>query len=398
MRKPVARTLALLIGAACSLPASAEISDTIHPFVAVTYTRDDNLLRLPDDSPSSEGPRADSIKQVQGGVVFERPIGRQVLSGQAKLSKVTFDHYDELNYNGKDFLAALEWHVGNHVDGHLGSGYTQTITPFTDFHTSDLNLRIQRHNYADAAWNFHPSWRLHASFIEDKYTYDLLSQVLSNRTEQVAELGLDFIETTDSRVGVQVRRLKGVYPNHLSVGTVVIDNGYDQNELKANIYWRFSGVTQFQFLGGLVQRKHNFFTDRDAKGFNGRAIVTWAPLGKVRFTGNVWREFAVVESTLVSSSLNKGESVAAVWDATAKVRVDAQVKRENRDFSSANGISLPGDLSDTTRSTSLGVTYAARLSTQLGVNLTHDVRAGSEAIGTGSYRDNSVSLNASVQF
>lgn len=392
------RSLAVLVAAVWSLPAAAEISDTVHPFVAVTVTHDDNLLRLADDVVGLGGPRSDTITQVQGGVLFARPIGRQILSGQAKLSKVTFGHYDQLNYDGKDLLAALEWHLGNHVQGHLGTSYAQSLTPFTDYHSTERNLRVQRRQYFDAAWRFHPSWSVHSGVSRDKFDYELAAQRYNERTEKSVDLGLDYLPSSDSRVGMVVRRLSGEYPNRRVFGSTAVDEGYDQNEVKANIYWYFSAVTQLRFLGGWVERKQSSPARRDTKGANGRMDITWAPLGKVRFTGSGWREFGSVESTLVNNSLNQGVSLGADWDVSAKVRANALIRRETRDFSTLSGIDLPDDTGDNTRSASIGLTYMPKPAIQLGVNFTHDVRSGSLTLGTGSYNANSVSFNASAQF
>ena len=78
--------------------------------------------------------------------------------------------------------------------------------------------------------------------------------------------------------------------------------------------------------------------------------------------------------------------------------MDAQVRREKRDFSAASGLVLPVDVSDTTRTASVGLTYVPRPNIQLGVNAFRDARRGAPIINTGSYRANGVSFNASVQF
>lgn len=388
----------LLGGVALNLPAAAAISDTIAPFIATSYSYDDNLFRLPDNSPGFDGSRSDTSRQVQAGLLINRPIGRQLLTGQVKWSRVSFDHFDQLNYNGKDYLADLEWHIANHLEGHVGASYAQTLTPFNDLRTTDRNLRVVQREYANGAWRFHPSWRVRGGFTRERYSYDAIAQRYANRREDATELGVDYLASSDSRVGLQLRHLKGSYPNRSDAIFANIEQGYEQDEIKANIYWRFSGVTQIQLLGGWVKRKNEVFSGRDASGANGRLIVYWAPLGKVRFTGSLWHEFAAVENSLISSSLNNGASLAAAWDISAKVRMDAQVRREKRDFSAASGLILPGDVSDTTRTASLGVTYSPKPNIQLGINAFRDARSGAPVINTGSYHAKGISFNASAQF
>lgn len=387
-------SLALLIVSMFSLPAPAAISDTIHPFLTTSISREDNLLRLPDAPSGADQDRSDTLKRIDGGLLFERPMGRQLLSGHAKFTKVTFNRYQQLDYQGKDVLAALNWQLGNHVQGHVGLSYVQALAPYTDFHAAERNLSLQRRDYLDATWRFHPSWQVRSGFTREQFRFDLAAQRFNDRIEDATEFGIDYLAPSSSRVGVQLRHMQGKYPQHAAFGAPDIGDAYTQDEAKANIYWAFSDITQLQFLGGWVRRQ--FAALRANSPVNGRVIVTWAPLGKVTFTATGWREFAAVDSTIVRNSLNKGASVGAAWNTSAKLRVEAQLKREKRDFS-AISVSL-ADLADATRSATLGITYAPLRNVQLGVHAFRDVRAGSVAIGIGSYRANGLAFHASAQF
>ncbi|WP_230538426.1 XrtB/PEP-CTERM-associated polysaccharide biosynthesis outer membrane protein EpsL [Janthinobacterium sp. FW305-129] len=388
----------VLAGTLASGAALADISDTIKPFVATSYSYDDNLMRLPDDVPGFSGPRSDTSRMLQAGFLFNRPIGRQVLTGQAKWSKVSFNRFSQFDYDGKDYLADLEWHIANHLEGHVGASYAQTLTPFSDFQSTVRNLRTQRREYLNGAWRFHPSWRVRGGLSRDRYLYDLPSQAFSNWTEDATEFGVDYLARSNSRIGLQLRHLNGKYPNRSALEASVYGNGYRQDEIKANVFWELSGITQVEFLGGWVRHRNNLLAGRDDSGTNGRLSVYWKPLGKVNFTGIVWREFGSVDNSLVTSSLNTGASVGATWAATSKVRVDALLRQERRDFAAISGLVLPGDGRDTTRTASLGATYAPHQKIQLGVRLFHERREGVAIIDSGSYRAKGISFNGSVQF
>lgn len=392
------RLIPFLLGAMYGGNALADISDTIHPFISTSYTYDDNLLRLPDDFPAAFGPRADRATQVQGGITFDRPIGRQRLTGAAKLSRVTFDHYNTLDYNGKDFNADLAWQLGNHLDGNLGGSYSQTLTPFTDFHTDERNLRKQRREYVNGGWRFHPSWRIRGGFNRFEFEYELPAQRFNDRTEDTTEAGVDYLAHSGSRIGLVARHIKGNYDNRRTVGGSLLDEDYSQDEIKANVYWIASGVTTVQVLAGYAKRKQSTFGARDSSGANGRITVDWKPFGKLRFKADGWRDFAAVESAIVANSFNKGASLAATWDVTAKVQATASVRRERRDFEKVSGITRAGDPTDTTRGATLGVQYLPLRNLQIGATAFSDRRTGSAFLGTGSYRAKGVSINASVQF
>ncbi|QBE62533.1 XrtB/PEP-CTERM-associated polysaccharide biosynthesis outer membrane protein EpsL [Pseudoduganella lutea] len=387
---------AALAALLCCGNASAEISDTIHPFVALGYTYDDNLLRSPDNAPSEQ--RSDRARQAQGGILIDRPFGRQKLTGRAKVSRVTFDHYSQLDYNAKDIGADLSWQLGNRLSGNLGASYVQSLTPFTDSQSDERNLRTQRNQTATGAWRFHPSWQLRGSFVRNEFDYELLTQRINNRTDDLAEIGVDHLAASGSRIGLVARHLRGKYKSPRILSSTLIDDGYTQDELKLNVSWLYSGVTQVTVLAGYAKRKHESLAMRDSSGANGRVGVRWSPLGKVTFTADAWREFAAVESSLVTNSLNKGGSLGAIWTISAKLQATANVRHDTREFEQVPGVVFNGDGGDRINGATAGVTWTPRQSMQVSATVFRDKRAGSPLIGSSDYKANGVSINASAQF
>jgi exopolysaccharide biosynthesis operon protein EpsL len=377
--------------------AAAEISDTIHPIVAIGYTYDDNLLRLPDDAVGVDQ-RSDRMTQTQAGILFDRTFGRQRLSGRAKVLRVTFDHFDQLDYNGKDAAADLAWQLGNHLNGAIGGTYLETLTPFSDSHSADRNLRTQRTAYANGAWRFHPSWQVRAGVTRYQYAYELAVQRVNNRTERLAEAGFDYLARSGSKIGLVARQWKGTYDNPRLLAGVRLDDDYTQNELKANVNWLVSAVTQVNILAGYARREHDLFTNRDSSGANGRVSVKWAPLSKVRFGADVWREFSAVESNLVTNSLNTGASLDTTWDISSHFQATANVRREKRDFEESGLVVFDGSTSDHKTMASAGLVWVPRTNLQLSLSVFKDKRDGSAIVGTNDYRAKGAAFNASAQF
>lgn len=373
-------------------PPPTQWSDTIHPFVLGSYTHDDNLLRLTDDQA-----QADNYTTLQAGFLFDRPIGRQLISGWFKASKVTFDRFDQYNYTGKDAKVDWDWALGDHLHGLIGTTYVETLAPFSDFHSQQLDLRTEKQTYANATWQFHPSWQVHGGFLRDKTLYGLPAEQIDNRTEDTTDGGIDYLATSSSRVGLLLRHIKGNYPQQF-VGPGAVDNNYSQDEIDLNVNWTVSGVTQVIFVGGHVRRKHSSENFRDVSGNNGRLIAIWTPTGKLSFTGMLWREFAAAETLVVNSALSTGESINAAWEFTPKLSLGAAIKHEKRDFSALGGLSLPGGSDDTSNTSSVSLTYKPVPSISLVLTGTHDSRTGNVAVDTNSYRSNAVSFSASAQF
>jgi hypothetical protein len=116
------------------------------------------------------------------------------------------------------------------------------------------------------------------------------------------------------------------------------------------------------------------------------------------YKASVWRDFAPIESTTVSYTLNKGASLGAQWDATAKIYVNADAMYERRSYSARTDFAGSDDLRDSVRTATLRATWMPRPTIQVQAGLAHQSRIGSVALGTGSFTSNSVTLNANAQF
>ena len=390
-----------MIGAICSMPAAfaAPGDEGFDVMAGLGYFHDDNLFRLPDGQPGFEGKRSDSARQAHAGLLFNKTYSRQKIFAQAKITKVAFDHFDQLDYDGKDLQARWNWQLGNHFEGVLGANYDQTLAPYTDFRSNERNLREHRRSYFDGAWRFHPSWRARTALSHDKYEYELLAQRFNNRTEDAYEVGVDYMPRSGSTVGLVARKIKGEFDNRrVNLAGLALDESFEQDELKARVYWIASGSTTVQVLAGHAKRKYKARSERDASGFNGRVTATYQPRGKMRYTAAAWREFSAVESNVVSYSLNRGASLGATWDASAKIRVDARASYEKRAYSARLALGSATDLDDSLRQASLSATWSPRRTVAVTAAVAREQRSGSPFLGLGKFKANTVSLVANAQF
>lgn len=347
------------LGAATCLPAFAASDDVFRPYVGYSLVHEDNVLGVPDGAAPSGEKHADTSRHAETGLIFNKRINQQVLSAKLNFSHITYERLRVLDNDSKDLLANWNWHVGNHIEGNLGTSYVQALTPFVNFHNQERNLRTQQREFFDGAWRLHPSWRLRAGFSHDKLSYDLASQQVGNRNEDTSELGVDYLAPSGSTIGVQLRHTRGDLPNPQQIDSLVVDNSYDQNEIKAKVNWLVTGKTQLQFLGGYVRRKHDFFPARDYSGLNARVIANWQPTGKIGVTLSGWREIGALDDLTASYTLNQGVSVGSTWDMTVKLRLEGQLKHETSDYSGTAAFAslLSADRKDTFRTASLKLIY-----------------------------------------
>jgi exopolysaccharide biosynthesis operon protein EpsL len=386
--------LALLAGA---LARAAD--DGLHVNAGIGWHHDDNLLRVPDNDPGYGGQRGDNWRQVDAGASFDHLYGRQRIQASAQLSRVTFDHFSQLDYDGKDGRATWFWQLGNQLEGRLGASYVELLAPYTDLRTNERNLRVQHSTYFDGAWRPHPRWRGRLGFQEDRYTYELFSQRPNNRRERAVEAGIDYLAPSGSEAGVVLRRLEGRYPYRRPFALATDD--FEQDAYRLRVNWLASAKTTVNLQAGWMSRDQGAFGPGRVSGLTGRLAVAYEATARSSINAAVWRDFAPIESNVVSYTLNRGASVNASWQPTAKLQASASAGFEQRDYSARNA--LPPalgrvDLDDSLRTANLNLRYMPMQKMQLGVTLARQVRSGSRALGIGAFRSTSVGITASIAF
>jgi hypothetical protein len=194
------------------------------------------------------------------------------------------------------------------------------------------------------------------------------------------------------------RRVKGTYPYPRPVGPFLLNDNFTQDELKARVLWFATGSTTFDALAGYTRRDQPSFGTGKTSGVAGKFKAAYQPRGKMTYKAAVWRDFAPLESTVVSYTLNKGASVGAQWDATAKIKVNADAIYERRNYNARETFAGLGDIRDAIRTSSLSATWLPRPAAQVSAGLAHQARSKAPVLGTGGFTSNAMTLSASGQF
>jgi exopolysaccharide biosynthesis operon protein EpsL len=401
-RRHAALRVFLHLGAAACVPAfaasgaPAPSEDVLRPYVGYGFAYDDNALG---QANGVDGKQSDTSHHAEAGLIFNKRVSQQVLSAKLNFSRVKYSKLGQLDHNAKDLLANWNWHAGSHLDGNVGASYLEALTPYASSIDSQRNLRTQRREFADGGWRLHPSWRVRAGVSREKVNYDLDAQKAADRNEKTGELGLDYLAAAGNTVGVQLRHTRGDLPNPQLIGAQLVDNSFDQNEIKAKVNWIVTGKTQLQFLGGFVRRKHDVEPARDYSGFNARVIGNWQPTGKIGVTLSGWREIGALDDLTASYTLNQGLSAGAGWELSSKLKLDAVLKHETSDFSGAApfaAVSPDRDRKDTFLTASVKLTYRPIDRLQLGV-LAYRKNRNSNLDGNSS-TNNGVMLSSRYEF
>jgi len=396
LNAPVRRILLL-----CTLSPLAAVAgqgDALRLYAGVAYGHDDNLLRVPDDGPAFDGARADSWLQREGGVLFDQSWGRQRVSIVARLSRTTFEHFRQLDYDGKDMRAAWYWQLGDRLEGQAGTTYAQTLAPYTDVLSSERNLLRSQGRFAEGTWRFQPSWRLRTGFRRDTYEYELFTQRYNNRTEHAREVELAYLPGSGSKAGLVARRITGTYRFPRPVGDLALDGGFTQDELKARVTWRATGSSTVDAAAGYTRRAQAAPGASRDGGMTGKVKAVFEPRGRMRYEASMWRDFAPIESTVVSYTMNRGIGLGARWDVTERIRVDAGAAHERRDYNARTTPATAGAMRDAVRTRTLSATWMPRPGAEVAVGLAHEARGRSVLPGIGGFTSNAVTVSGKAQF
>jgi hypothetical protein len=259
-------------------------------------------------------------------------------------------------------------------------------------------VRSSSSAYFDGNWLFHPAWQVRTRLEKDKYSYDLASQSYLDRTANISELGLDYLLSSGSSVGLLGRHVRADYPNLLPINLLFgLNQDYRQNELKLKLVWKLSGVTQLQFIGGRAKREFDSAALTNSSGADYRLTGDWAPLATLKFSAALWKEYAPFEGRIISYSRDTGASVDTTWDASAKVQFKSKLSHLKRDLYAATGSTLPADAENRINHLDVGLTYALRQNVQLGASVYREVRSSNTTLSS-RYRSRGATLSANVQF
>jgi hypothetical protein len=164
-----------------------------------------------------------------------------------------------------------------------------------------------------------------------------------------------------------VRNLKGNYDSRQQIGSVLVDNDYEQDELNAKVVWQYSEKTKVQFLGGYSQRKYANAPQRNDNGLSARVVGDWQATSKLLFTLTGWREIGASNELAGNFGFVDGARLQTKWDTTAKFKVIGDLRHELRDIKGVdNGIdTVAGSRSDKFSNASLVFVYLASYRTQV---------------------------------
>ncbi len=322
-------------------PASAALfGKVVQPYGSYTFNADENMLRIRDKQDPlpllGTSNLFDMSHRLTGGVLIEKAISRQRLSGNFSWSHTMYDKFSQLNNDSNNLSGRWNWFLGNRLEGIMGASHVQALSPFL-FQPGIRNMRTEQTQFITAIWRLHPSWSLNGGFTHYDLTNDSPVSTFRflNRIENRFEGGIDYLTSGRNTVGVLFRNILGHFPANIPTSDGSFANtDYDQKEVLAKINWAVSHKSNLSGTGGWIDRTNASFQGRDFSGFNTRMVYRWQPTDKLGLSISGWRESAAIQQLTARFSLNTGASVTPYWNITEKVRLEGDFFYQTMKFQS----------------------------------------------------------------
>jgi exopolysaccharide biosynthesis operon protein EpsL len=404
-RRPNVCLLVALLLLPCH--AFAGEGDAFSLVTSAFWQYQDNVFYLPDGSEPTQfgagAPRGDHSRTVSVGLNLDKMVGRQHFTGNVTRNTVRYNRLGLLDYDGYSAQAGWKWRVGNDLSGDLNYTKRRYLQGFGDFRAAEVAK-----NLVDVeSWRFAANYKLDAYWTllggvnRDSLRNDLVLRQPNDYDIDRAEAGIRYTTRAGTAFELVGRHSEGNFPNRL-VGVAGANpnatNSYSQNDVEARIRWQPVGHSRLSASVGQAKRKHDDVPARDYDDVYGKFSWEWQPTGHTGITFEAQRQISAVDDNFSSYFQTETFSIAPVWYATGKVRVDGLLQWRTRE-GQGNTIFTQNGFSGLARdedllTLSLGATWAIQQNLSANAEIRRDTRDAN--LQFYQYKVNSVS--ASVQY
>jgi hypothetical protein len=366
---------------------TAAPTDAIGPYggVAQSIGHDSNVFRVRDGA--RETPDAFFVTSLIGGV--NAPVGRQRLYADAALRFTRYQDVKQLDSEGYNLNAGLDWETAGSLSGNLGITARQSIAEFgvgAAAGSTDLNLERAQDLRANLVWG--AQQRLGAEVFGSRSNLDYSNDLAASQRLRQSTLGarLRYRPSDLLRFGVGVRTTDGKYPDFFAAGPgSFAPLLYDRQDVDFTVSWVPSGASSLDARLSSTRQEYQQDPSRDFSGATGELTWTYVPTGRLTFrtsilrdtgSGATFQQLGTAGTTTVgeSSGVSTGLRLNVGYAVTAKIRAELGLGTTQRDFGGAVGGS------ETLNQYSLGAQWDFSRTLTFGCRYTGENRSADSAL------------------
>jgi len=323
-----------------SLSSVAKEGDTFRPYVSVSMSQDDNLLRYDSKLSLPDGVESeDTVLQTKVGVDVNWKLSRQNIIVNAELNDNKYTNNSRLDNQGESIKAVWDWQMGSKLDGALGYSHNKTLASFTDNQVVALSgaKRSTNNLFANGSWLLTPDWRVGVSLSNVQTEYDNATSSASNTDVNSTEVSLFYLGFAGNSVGVKFRQNSTEFPDRVFNNLSAIDNQYHLSSAVMMLNWQFAGKSMLQGQIGVEALTNKHLGERDYSDVTARITYQISPTGKLQFRLSAWSE--IESSWIFDAAYQRIQAVeiSPVWQMSSKNALLLSYKLENVTYDGDSG-------------------------------------------------------------
>jgi len=303
--------------------------------VGAGATYDDNLFRLPaGQTPTGlrSASRSDFFWNAFVDGQAYLPVSRQVLRAGLTLATNGYQNYSFLNYQAVNGSAAWDWRIGSRFSGTLSYTQLQALSSFIDLRSFVRNINTVRIASAENEFWMLPDWHLTAGVASTRVDNSDEALSFAKLDETAADAGIKYVTYAQNYVKLYWREAWGKYPDQQVVAGSFFDNRYDQTDVTLEYFQAPTGASQVIARLAYTERRSPNLPQRNFSGPTGRLSWVYAATGKLGFEALGRREIGAYTDLVSNYIVTDAVGVTPYWRVTGKLRVDASVERQRRDY------------------------------------------------------------------
>jgi hypothetical protein len=400
--RPLALATALALGAAASMPASAQERSPYYFGAAQAISHDSNIFRAADGA--AKIPDLWSTTSLLAGL--DQPIGRQRLFADLAARYNKYQDVTQLDHTGYTVGAGIDWSTIERLSGRLAINASQVLANYAaDNATPTTQKNLERANEALATVRFGGDisvLNLLGTLSHRDVQYSLASSAGSEVKRDLVGLGIRYRPSSLLVLGAGVRHSEGRYRN--------VDDKYKRDDVDLTATWEASGASRVDARMTFSKEDHERISARDLSTATGALSWTWTPTGKLRFiteisrdSGSEINQFSSLGSAINvigdNSRLSNQLLLQGFYEATAKILLNATVRYTDRDLVNTLTLGSGGTVtaagSDQTTALQIGARYDVTRTIRVGCSVGHESRTADSAVSY-DYSANTASCYAQI--
>lgn len=368
----------------------------ITPYVSLTSLYDDNLFRLNNSTTARNtlgtSQMSDFITRGEAGVRTDLTLSRQLFSLDLNVERSLYSHFNSLDntVTGKDL--SWNWKFGEKLDGILGYSDDESASSFSDVNpsqalTQSINIQTAKTKVAGINWHIHPDWTLFGNYEFANYNNDAINFTYNDRTEEVVETGIGYLNKRQTGVSLSVRNTEIDYDNPTASTLALYGDTTKRKEIISNLVWLPTRRINTSAKLAIVKLDFPNHSNQNSTNFSQRWNLDYKTTPNLTLGFSIFREVYQINSAFSTFVINKGISFSPSWSLSERLSLTLNSEYKKQNYLGGTAISTTISSREDDLSL-LGLKADYQATQRLGAQLSYENTRRNSNISGVNYKDN----------